>query len=64
MSVWFLAGNGGIDYGDYYWGLYRDYYRDPFQQPVPSYGLREKVIRGSPVCADTAGAQGSLRGPF
>ena len=19
-----------MDYGDYYWGLYRDYYRDPF----------------------------------
>ena len=40
-----------MDYGDYYWGLYRDY--DPFQQPVPSYGLH-------PVCTDTTGAQGSL----
>ena len=20
-----------MDYGVYYWGLYRDYYRDPFQ---------------------------------
>ena len=19
-----------MDYGDYYWGLYRNYYRDPF----------------------------------
>ena len=19
-----------MDYGDYYWGVYRDYYRDPF----------------------------------
>ena len=19
-----------MDYGDHYWGLYRDYYRDPF----------------------------------
>ena len=26
-TVWFLVGNGGMDYGDYYWGLYRDYYR-------------------------------------
>ena len=25
-----LVGNGGRDYGDYYWGLYRDFYRDPF----------------------------------
>ena len=23
--VWFLVGNGGLDYGDYYWGLCRDY---------------------------------------
>ena len=28
--VWFLAGNGGMGYEDYYWGLYRDDYRDPF----------------------------------
>ena len=30
VTVWFLVGNGGMDYGDYYGGLYRDYYRDPF----------------------------------
>ena len=30
LSVWFLVGNGGMGYGDYIWGLYRDYYRDPF----------------------------------
>ena len=29
VPVWFLVGNGGMDYGDYHWGLYRDYYRDP-----------------------------------
>ena len=23
-SYWFLVGNEGMDYGDYYWGLYRD----------------------------------------
>ena len=28
-SLWFLVGNGGTDYGDYYWGSYRDYYGDP-----------------------------------
>ena len=22
-TVWFLVGNGGMHYGDYYWGLYR-----------------------------------------
>ena len=21
-----------MDYGDHHWGLYRDYYRDPFRQ--------------------------------
>ena len=21
-SCWFFVGNGGMDYGDYYWGLY------------------------------------------
>ena len=25
-AVWFLVGNGGMGYGDYYWGLFRDYY--------------------------------------
>ena len=25
-TVWFLVGNGGLDYGDYYWGPYTDYY--------------------------------------
>ena len=30
QTPWCLAGNGGIGYGDYYWGLYRDYYRVPF----------------------------------
>ena len=29
-TVWFLVGNGGMDYGDYYWGFYRDYFWDPF----------------------------------
>ena len=29
-NVWFLVKNGGMDHGDYYWGLYRDYDRDPF----------------------------------
>ena len=24
-----------MDYGDYYWGLYRDYYRDP-SPPFPT----------------------------
>ena len=30
MTVWFLVGNGGMDIGDYYWGVYRDYYRETF----------------------------------
>ena len=28
-SVWY----GGMDYGDYYWGLYRGYFRD--HSPIP-----------------------------
>ena len=35
-AVWFLVGNGGMDYGDVYWGLYRDYYRDPFPHSLLS----------------------------
>ena len=35
-TVWFLVGNGGMDYEDYYWGLYGDYYRDPFPQSLLS----------------------------
>ena len=36
LPVWFLVGNGGMDYGDYYWGLYRAYYRDPFPHSLLS----------------------------
>ena len=36
LTVWCLVGNGGMDYGDYYWGLYRDYYRDPFPHSLLS----------------------------
>ena len=36
----FLVGNGGVDYGDYYWGLCRDYYnRDPF----PAFPTKRRV---------------------
>ena len=28
MNLTFLVGNGGMEDGDYYWELYRDYYRD------------------------------------
>ena len=36
-TVWFLVGNGGMGYGDHYWGLYRGYYsRDPFPHSLLS----------------------------
>ena len=31
-----------MDYGDSYWGLYRDYYRDPFSHSVLSTGERKE----------------------
>ena len=31
-----LSREWGMDYGDYYWGLYRDYYRDPFPHSLLS----------------------------
>ena len=34
-TVWFLVGNGELDFGDHYWGLNRDYHRDPFP-PFPT----------------------------
>ena len=36
LTVWCLVGNGGIEYGDYHWGLYRDYCRDPFPHSLLS----------------------------
>ena len=35
-----------MDYGDYYWGLYRDYYRDPFPHSLlkGSWDLLTRVI--------------------
>ena len=41
FAVWFLVGNGGMDYGDYFWGLYRDYSRDPFPHSL----LRTREVR-------------------
>ena len=35
-TVWLLVGNGGMDYGDYYCGLYRDYYIDPVPHSLRS----------------------------
>ena len=35
-TPWCLVGNGGMDIGDYYWGLYRDYYRDSFPHSLLS----------------------------
>ena len=40
VPVWFLVGNGGMDYGDY-WGIYRDYHRDPFPHSL----LRTRQMR-------------------
>ena len=34
-TVWFLVGNGELGFGDHYWGLNRDYHRDPFP-PFPT----------------------------
>ena len=31
-----------MDHGDSYWGLYRDYYRDPFSHSVLSTGERKE----------------------
>ena len=45
MSPWFLVGNGGMDCGDSYWGLYRDYYRDPFPHSLLS--ARQKSLEYS-----------------
>ena len=36
VPVWFLAGNGGMDYGGYYRGSYRGHYRDPFPHSLLS----------------------------
>ena len=57
-TVWFLVGNGGMDYGDYYWGLYKDCHRDPFphsyqdpdrrfasSSPIPSFAQKRKAIK-------------------
>ena len=31
-----------MDYGDYYWGFYRDYYRDPFSHSLLS--ARQAIV--------------------
>ena len=39
-----------MGYGDHYWGLYRDYYRDPFpgsllspRQSFPMWGVKRSI---------------------
>ena len=39
-TVWFLVGNEGMGYGVHYWGLYRDYYKDPFTHSLLSTETR------------------------
>ena len=34
-----------MGHGDYHWGLYRDYYRDPFPHSIPS--TREQSLNGA-----------------
>ena len=47
-SLLFRRG-GGMDYRDYYWGLHRGYYRDPFPHSLLS--TREmKWQHGVPMC--------------
>ena len=41
-TVWFLIGHGGMDHADYYWGLYRGYYRDPFPHSLLS--TRQNIL--------------------
>ena len=43
--VWFLVGNGAMGYGDYYWVLYRDYYRDLFPHSLPGHQTQEMGCR-------------------
>ena len=45
ISVWFLVGNGGMGYGDSYWGLSKNYYRDPF--PHSLLRTRQILSRGA-----------------
>ena len=33
-----------MDYGDYYWGLYRGYYRDPFLHSLRVQGVQGKGL--------------------
>ena len=40
-----------MDYGDYYWGLYRGYYRDPFPHSL----LRAAAKQMSDVVREDAG---------
>ena len=44
-TVWCLGGNGGMDYRDDYWGLYRDYYRDAFPHSLLSTRETSKRIQ-------------------
>ena len=36
FSTWRLEGNGGMDHGDYYWGLYSDYVLSGSIPPCPT----------------------------
>ena len=50
-----------MDYGDYYWGLYRDYKRDPFPPfPTKNQGEHFSLQKGSQTVQEQVGKQGLL----
>ena len=53
-----LLGNGGMDYGDYWWGLYRGYNGNPFPHSL----LSTRQTTASPFGA--AGPEARLRSPL
>ena len=48
-----------MDYGDYYWGLYRAYYKDPFPRSLLS--TRQKNVLRGPGAEDDARPRRLLR---
>ena len=57
--VWFEVGNGGMDVGDDYWVLYRDYYRDPFPHSLLSTRELCQKSRLTGNCASALGMPGT-----
>ena len=52
-----------MDYGDYYWGLYKDYHRDPFPHSLLRTWKKIQLVAKSSPKPETLSVSAETRNP-